>query len=47
MTKKLKVQSNVKHDECQTPKEGISPLLPFLDKKQTIWDSAYGGGVFG
>lgn len=44
MTKKLKVQSNIKHDECQTPKEGISFLLPFLDKKQTIWDSAYGGG---
>ncbi|MBU0963112.1 MAG: HNH endonuclease [Nanoarchaeota archaeon] len=32
MSKKLSIQSNIKHDECQTPKEGIIPLILFSEK---------------
>jgi len=33
-----------KPDECYTPEYAIKPLLPYLNKKDLIWDCAFGSG---
>lgn len=43
-TKKLKIQMNGRSDEFGTPKYAINPLLPFLNKKDIIWECAWGKG---
>jgi hypothetical protein len=43
-SKKLKIQMNGRSDEFGTPKEAITPLLPYLDKNWGIWECAWGGG---
>jgi len=43
-TAKPKLMSNVKHDDMQTPPYAITPILPFLNKENTIWECACGKG---
>jgi len=44
MGKKLKIQSNGRSDNFQTPKEALNILLPYLDKNWQIWECAWGQG---
>lgn len=32
-------------DKCQTPPYALGPLLPYLDKRWTIWEPACGEGI--
>ena len=42
--KKLKIQMNGRSDEFGTPMEAVEILLPYLKKKDIIWECAWGGG---
>lgn len=44
MVKKLKIQSNGRPDNFQTPKEAIDILIPYLKKDWRIWECAWGKG---
>lgn len=44
MEKKLKIQSNGRPDDFQTPKEAIDILIPYLKKEWIIWECACGKG---
>ena len=43
-TKKPKPLMNGHSDEMQTPEVAIKPLLPYIKKRWTIWECAWGGG---
>ena len=43
-SKKPKLLMNGHSDEMGTPPEGFKVLLPFLNKKWSIWECAYGAG---
>lgn len=45
MTKKPILLMNGHTDEIYTPKYGINPLLPYLNKEWVIWESAWGSGM--
>jgi len=42
--KRIKIQSNGRPDNFQTPKEAIDILLPYLPKNWQIWECAWGNG---
>ena len=44
MTKKLKIQSNGRPDDFQTPESALSILVPFLNKNWIVWECASGKG---
>ena len=46
-TKKPKLMMNGHTDEIYTPKYALEPLIPYLNPKWKIWESAWGIGVLG
>jgi hypothetical protein len=44
MSNKITQQKNHKFSDIYTPNYAINPLLPFINKKDVVWDCAFGEG---